>query len=250
MNPRPVENRGEDDAKRLGTLQCGHDPKAVENTILRQFGSSRMQLQCGHDPKAVENAVVFHRIMSQEAAASMRPRPEGRGEHRTASRRRQSRSKLQCGHDPKAVENRASAWTSWPTRSSFNAATTRRPWRTDPAGLPCRAAPRLQCGHDPKAVENGSQGQVSLLGKCGHASMRPRPVGRGERHIAVWPRRSVSVTASMRPRPEGRGERRSWLDWKGDAAQLQCGHDPKAVENAPLPTAVQQRKLLQCGHDP
>ena len=185
------------------------------------------------------------------APASMRPRPEGRGERRSQALRWTRSWKLQCGHDPKAVENpndfdgRATApelqcghdpkAVENATRdgqlkrpASFNAATTRRPWRTaNPAGTPRRlpasmrprpegrgepviasvaaAKSQLQCGHDPKAVENDGV-----------------------------PRSRLNAGASMRPRPEGRGEP-AGRKRRGPCRGLQCGHDPKAVENAPLP---------------
>ena len=67
-------------AKGKEWLQCGHDPKAVENDGPQNASAKSFVLQCGHDPKAVENAM----------GAFVPPR--GR--------------ELQCGHDPKAVENR------------------------------------------------------------------------------------------------------------------------------------------------
>ena len=61
-------------------------------------------LQCGHDPKAVENAVERDLDVAV-LNASMRPRPEGRGEPSAGVPVRSRVSTLQCGHDPKAVEN-------------------------------------------------------------------------------------------------------------------------------------------------
>ena len=65
----------------LTELQCGHDPKAVEN-LESQFEKCLLtELQCGHDPKAVENnSLATNYVLTQ--LASMRPRPEGRGELR------------------------------------------------------------------------------------------------------------------------------------------------------------------------
>ena len=135
----------------------------------------------------------------------------------------------------------------------FNAATTRRPWRTATAGdLPPRPSIGLQCGHDPKAVENADSRRIKPL-PCSPASMRPRPEGRGEQSRRSRPdvgkcasmrprpegrgeparqkkRRIGKRPASMRPRPEGRGERRLGLPLSA-SDMLQCGHDPKAVEN-------------------
>ena len=63
-------------------------------------------LQCGHDPKAVEND-LDDKGNKLPDGASMRPRPEGRGERHGASGvlKRGLSPMLQCGHDPKAVEN-------------------------------------------------------------------------------------------------------------------------------------------------
>ena len=134
MRPRP-EGRGEPPAIRAekvghpNQLQCGHDPKAVENGLgLLDFGDGA-QLQCGHDPKAVENRLDAFRV-HDGGLASMRPRPEGRGELVLCRYLNAARNMLQCGHDPKAVENvnqpEAGRWSD----TGFNAATTRRPWRT------------------------------------------------------------------------------------------------------------------------
>ena len=84
MRPRP-EGRGEPAPLRCleladGRLQCGHDPKAVENAASAAAGNA-------------------------DAAASMRPRPEGRGERDGHQRIVNIEYVLQCGHDPKAVEN-------------------------------------------------------------------------------------------------------------------------------------------------
>ena len=207
MRPRP-EGRGELFGRRqphapIIELQCGHDPKAVENTEKEPNTSSSWALQCGHDPKAVENKIqkdgltlIFH--------ASMRPRPEGRGERRRRRRSPSKDSRLQCGHDPKAVENRTSA------------ATLRTGTR------------RLQCGHDPKAVENGAN--AAGWGRLVWASMRPRPEGRGElRDLVDVGTRDGGFNAATTRRPW-----RTVLLAKPPARMetvLQCGHDPKAVEN-------------------
>ena len=134
----------------------------------------------------------------------MRPRPEGRGE-------------------PQEQTGRLGGG------GGFNAATTRRPWRTLLRGV----------GHADRRV----------------ASMRPRPEGRGERRASPsrsaarrrsfnaattrrpWRTRPTPAArdgksgASMRPRPEGRGERSAGRTSRRRARRLQCGHDPKAVEN-------------------
>ena len=108
----------------------------------------------------------------------MRPRPGGRGEA--------GGGKLK-----------------WASRSSFNAATTRRPWRD------ARPTPRRRTcirGFNAATTRRPWRG-CSFLGysACGRASMRPRPGGRGEQP-------AVALEATP-------------------MAVLQCGHDPEAVEN-------------------
>ncbi len=128
-------------------LQCGHDPKAVENhSIPSGQQPTNASLQCGHDPKAVENA-RGNAPRHAQLVDSMRPRPEGRGEPPTSAC---------CG----------------PPRASFNAATTRRPWRTRQDAAGQRRLRPLQCGHDPKAVENLAQPLNRFVSatplQCGH----------------------------------------------------------------------------------
>ena len=161
-----------------GLLQCGHDPKAVENHGHRRHGG----LRCN---------------------ASMRPRPEGRGERDFAILNGTWPVVLQCGHDPKAVENEIRLCHIYQSLGCFNAATTRRPWRT----LACR----LRAG--------------SLS-----ASMRPRPEGRGE-----LPARTGEIKAAIKSF-NAATTRRPWrTTWRTSPRRrtpsLQCGHDPKAVEN-------------------
>ena len=110
--------------------------------------------------------------------ASMRPRPGGRGEHCDCTRSTEGKRVLQCGHDPEAVESDERRSPNSPCRRlqcghdpeavestrasvprprcamSFNAATTRRPWRASSAASWATGPRTLQCGHDPEAVEN------------------------------------------------------------------------------------------------
>ncbi len=135
--------------------------------------------------------------------ASMRPRPEGRGEPRGQPPRGQPRRGASMRPRPEGRGERGSSRPGpGPTRR-FNAATTRRPWRTTDGELMHLIQHALQCGHDPKAVENKTTSSAS--NGWATASMRPRPEGRGEPVHAVRADQAVAV-ASMRPRPEGRGE--------------------------------------------
>ena len=248
----------------------------------RDSRDQRAPLQCGHDPKAVENADSWRPTPS--VVASMRPRPEGRGEPTREWLDRSCRTQLQCGHDPKAVENlrrdvasRTARRASMRPRPEGRGEPRRRPWRRrahaasmrprpEGRGEPLTALPHnldadlLQCGHDPKAVENASGGRRRSLRDV--ASMRPRPEGRGE--LAGGTTAGVDTGASMRPRPEGRGERRGQRrkrrtvrrfnaattrrPWRTAARsssrrpipRLQCGHDPKAVENREAFAAIRR----------
>ncbi len=112
----------------------------------------RTRLQCGHGPKTVENS--SRRASSPLRRASMRPRPEDRGEPESAdvlacapraSMRPRPEDRGELGHEPGLLTpqegfNAATARRPWRTRlaatgettemRSFNAATARRPWRT------------------------------------------------------------------------------------------------------------------------
>ena len=173
-----------------GTLQCGHGPKAVENsTTLGRRQAPVDELQCGHGPKAVEN--VHLRFQRHDVhRASMRPRPEGRGEP-TAGHGRYAPSNT-TSMRPRPEGRGEPRWPprSRGGRSDFNAATARRPWRTILGRFLPPWPDELQCGHGPKAVENAGErrGPYWRL----QTSMRPRPEGRGELAPAVRLARSSS----------------------------------------------------------
>src|SRR5262245_63357103 len=118
----------------------------------------------------------------------MRPRPLDRGEPRTAAAARDA-------------------------ASCFNAATASRPWRTRvTCVLTLTRSLLLQCGHGLSTVENFPFG--TGFGHPCSASMRPRPLDRGE------------------PAHPGLSE--------AQQVQLQCGHRLSTVENrsrAPLATS-------------
>ncbi len=232
MRPRP-EGRGEPPmslprSRGSTRLQCGHGPKAVENRRTRPRGTSpgrgfnaatarrpwrtsarpagcsgQGRLQCGHGPKAVENKASGG-TNDLANLASMRPRPEGRGERRD-------------GHRDLAGARLASM----------------RP-RPEGRGEPCppQADERVIVGASmrPRPEGRGERGRAARRPPGLLASMRPRPEGRGERHGDGG--QCHPEQASMRPRPEGRGELRRHISQSGIAARLQCGHGPKAVENS------------------
>src|SRR5262245_48192027 len=116
----------------------------------------------------------------------------------------------------------------------FNGATAPWPWKTRRALSWGLIWSRLQWGHGPVAVEDARLGRVAVGGV--HASMGPRPRGRGRRGCPVmgvgpmtvlqWGHGPVAVedklrppkthpnrTASMGPRTRGRGRQtQSWDD--------------------------------------
>ena len=188
MRPRP-EGRGEPSLRRRLASRAidrfnaatARRPWRTWNGLAVDEGSSASPLQCGHGPKAVENQRPIANTRRARSRASMRPRPEGRGELRDAAPGRSRCCQLlQCGHGPKAVENRES------DRQSSRACTASMRPRPEGRGEPPQSSTR-------------SSGRAN-------ASMRPRPEGRGE-HSTTHTSRQRRPTASMRPRPEGRGER-------------------------------------------
>ena len=137
MRPRP-EGRGEPlpwpaNQPDRGRLQCGHGPKAVENADRQVHGTcSWRMLQCGHGPKAVENARIANYRRRTSGGASMRPRPEGRGEPRRRYQQWFLSMPASMRPRPEGRGEPPFARTAYAYRASFNAATARRPWRTAP----------------------------------------------------------------------------------------------------------------------
>ena len=276
MRPRP-EGRGELDLPELrqhAPLASMRPRPEGRGELLPRSQDVRggVSLQCGHDPKAVENGTAE------------RPNPDPERRFNAATTRRPWRTpppssaskrhpQLQCGHDPKAVENNGPRRRARALRPGFNAATTRRPWRTKAASMAEGGfGRRLQCGHDPKAVENGSSAPPGSPRRCCfNAATTRRPWRTTSGRSEVDGRNH----ASMRPRPEGRGEPNSASAGRSSPAALQCGHDPKAVENTSRTGSTRRRSScfnaattrrpwrtlpdvtlnlghneLQCGHDP
>ena len=132
---------------------------------------------------------------------------------------------LQCGHDPNAVEN----YTSWRRKIAelvrFNAATTRRPWRTRH-----RRPRRTGCGCFNAATTR--------------RPWRTRPPPAPTTRAAT---RCFNAATTRRPwRTPGRTRGgTTGCGWSS------CGHDPKAVENYPPgPSWMLLTASLQCGHGP
>ena len=190
-------------------------------------------------------------------AASIRPRPGGRGDTWCIGYARPGLPMLQFGHDPEAVET--SAGTSIrPT------AHMRLQFGHDPEAVetstraPAKRQWRLQFGHDPEAVETRPAGDAQGAGRL-TASIRPRPGGRGDvprrpRFTALrtcfnsattrrpWRQASAQCRAVERIRFNSATTRRPWRQCRSDQPSnwrpglLQFGHDPEAVETRPLGT--------------
>src|SRR5437868_5513321 len=114
-------------------LQCGHDPKAVENPEDQYQEALATLLQCGHDPKAGES-YCYARAIAGRFYASMRPRPEGRGERAFRPKGRASKALASMRPRPEGRGERRTSPPWRPRSTRFNAATTRRPWRTGRRG--------------------------------------------------------------------------------------------------------------------
>ena len=93
-------------------LQCGHGPKAVENSQRRPECCECLLLQCGHGPKAVENAPGSNlpTNCAQRLQWGHSPKAVENLVHR--NQRRCTGMPLQWGHSPKAVENHRTVDTS------------------------------------------------------------------------------------------------------------------------------------------
>ena len=187
MRPRPkaVENSARSRGWMPASCQCFNAATARRpwRTRDQRAKTSRRckPLQCGHGPKAVENRRAWIDVDVQRSA-SMRPRPEGRGERRVPGVHRCTTAiLLQCGHGPKAVENFGRMALT--VRTARGASMRPRPegrgerWRRSRYRQSC--ADELQCGHGPKAVENSGRARCVVVSDDS-ASMRPRPEGRGE----------------------------------------------------------------------
>jgi len=153
-------------------------------------------LQCGHSQKAVENHCLSRRLVGRPVA-SMRPQPEGRGEHLNtamgdgddddASMRPQpeGRGELRAcglvrGEFPQASmrpqpEGRGEPESPRPGRhchKGFNAATARRPWRTTQLSVPATPIDRFNAATARRPWRTGTiEGIHDALKElqCGHS---------------------------------------------------------------------------------
>ena len=245
MRPRP-EDRGERRTPgaspfTLPPLQCGHGPKTVENAVplarsrdvRSRFASMRPRPEDRGEPLWRQSFIADLDLLSFNAATAPRP---WRTPHRPGIRVPIPKPKLQCGHGPKTVENSvqysrpslsssepgfnaATARRPWRTESdaskstvglaqNFNAATARRPWRTlqlEATFFLDQAEPELlQCGHGPKTVENAAcvWSHLFAFAPCFNAATARRP----------WRTRGSAVHCAQRrgPRFNAATARRPW----------------------------------------
>ena len=166
-------------------------------------------LQCGHGPKAVENHMLRANDGSQSLEASMRPRPEGRGERRTTSSSKTDprTASMRPRPEGRGEPCRMVADAGSRPRLASMRPRARRPWRTRIIWQPSiRSTVTLQCGHGPKAVENLHR--ACMRRSSSTCSFNAATARRPWRTSTVrWHDADVDQHASMRPRPEGRGER-------------------------------------------
>ena len=229
-------------------LQCGHGPKAVENADCRDPNGDMPGASMRPRPEGRGERRCPVPCVPVASGASMRPRPEGRGEPLALSTESRCTVSFNAATARRPWRTATRKTTSRPLRS-FNAATARRPWRTTWQTSPRRRHATLQCGHGPKAVENrcGSvRNAVQSHGRFNAATAR-RPWRTDKSHEHEPGRHA----ASMRPRPEGRGEPEGLVVYALTQWRLQCGHGPKAVENSvTIMVASGSAPSLQCGHGP
>ncbi len=153
---RPWRTRGNTPSRQPASEASMRPRHEGRGEPMTDDSAARVQsvLQCGHGTKAVENSNLSVYKTSVDRA-SMRPRHEGRGELVPSS----------DGFYGGGSFNAATARRPWRTQAAaadvsaraaarFNAATARRPWRTASRGPPDASAAELQCGHGTKAVEN------------------------------------------------------------------------------------------------
>ena len=197
----------------------------------RQWGRDRMAAEGRYDDAATR----------ERRAASMGPRPDGRGRSTECS----------TGSATGSVNGAATGWPrkgtcgGWGGGSacSVNGAATGWPRKDGIQPFPGLGPLGRQWGRDRMAAE-GAQADPILGGLC--ASMGPRPDGRGR----LGPLRGAGwiVSASMGPRPDGRGRFviQPSLAWPGPASM---GPRPDGRGRAVLPSMVTATLKRQWGRD-
>ena len=145
--------------------------------------------------------VVGVYVADKDHDASMGPRPLGRGKCRTAACATCLSPRRRWGRGLSAAES----WTSRrirPMRSSVDGAAASRPRKAGSGAPPASSAASVDgaAASRPRKVEPGHRGGRYQI----HASMGPRPLGRGK--LAICEGRQRPLPASMGPRPLGRGK--------------------------------------------
>ena len=205
-------------------LQFGHDPEVVESwkglSCLSPCGAASIRPRPGGRGKTASSARP-----SSTYSASIRPRPGGRGKS-------SSRGERVCCGDR---FNSATTRRSWKARCRapfargrrcFNSATTRRSWKGVSAAGVLTAAALLQFGHDPEVVERAARGREPGGGTGRFNSATTRRSWKGARPCGA-PR--------TKPRFNSATTRRSWKvcvrhHSPSCSSVLQFGHDPEVVE--------------------
>ena len=144
--------------------------------LLDEAAKWRIMLQWGHGPKAVDGDEPCHAFGAL--------------------------GQLQWGHGPKAVDGGRRPAGGGPAGWGFNGATARRPWTGRQIGLYHSDGVGLQWGHGPKAVDGSRPPRCASRPTCFNGATARRPWTDRRRARPRVPRH-----ASMGPRPEGRGRR-------------------------------------------
>ena len=220
---RPRRRGTDTEPTRQPRLQWSRGPKAAETPGRRTQWPPHQPCFNGAAARRPRRRALL--VLGVEvSAASMEPRPEGRGDIRAANSARicwrlqwsrgpkaaetggrfrgaSDAGLLQWSRGPKAAETRASCiavspshalqWSRGPKAAETTAAASRSP-----------SVAKLQWSRGPKAAETPHEG--ASPGDACEASMEPRPEGRGDYRRASG--RCRRPDASMEPRPEGRGD--------------------------------------------
>ncbi len=207
MGPRPI-GRGETQYSavipcRGCALQWGRDQLVAERRVDLPWCTAARRASMGPRPIGRGELRIEHGSAPPGAPASMGPRPIGRGEAQWCRGSRAGVSRLQWGRDQLVAERRPIGLYTSPRSVGFNGAATNWSRR----GASVRIAIRIS----------------------NHASMGPRPIGRGE-ELDKFAQDAASELASMGPRPIGRGEASMYLLWLPHHLSLQWGRDQLVAE--------------------
>ena len=189
-----------------------------------------IQRQWGRDRMAAEGR--RHHQRAGRSAASMGPRPDGRGRRRVPPRGR-DRIPASMGPRPDG-RGRIEGDASWGRRTRVNGAATRWPRKGGGGGGVGRGRPCVN------GAATGWPRKVMPLDEAALAQTRQwgrdRMAAEGRRGGG---RRRCRLTASMGPRPDGRGRSRRAISRSACASRRQWGRDRMAAEGlAPARTVL------------